>query len=709
MRCETVLYDNRFDHNISLITRFCATPISVRSFCGQSLQRGGSMTAPRPFEPKLPNEPRRGLISLLERHSEYSLVEALRKQADAALSGDTQWRLEEAGTLLVLADLANLGWKFKVVRGTIYMVARNITELAPRDAKELLRKSLLEARRQQISDPTTQSFLKGMHRLRLFKGRKVNIENLIDDGGDLAQTISKNLQGNLSGVVDPYIEFVDPGRKCNYTGLRLMDIWRYFRHTWSMEYRPTPGRSLCFLIRNRARKDHPVMGIVGLANAVFQLKSRDHQLGWTPESVVDRVDKDHDYWVLFRKEAQACLRNAKKSIRSDDILKEIGGGLLIMEKVKRLRAVGNEQYKIRQDNLSEVFRSKEKGHGKAYPKTEDGNTDWKALSETPLFKQKRAETLADILYAERVFKRIAPDGDGFLSNLKYQRATESPNKKRKDEITIERWIDADVERAFKIALREMKKNGVATRILDVNVCGATPVYREILGGKLAAYALFAEEIQQEYLNRYGAAESEIASAMAGRPIVKPTRICALTTTSLYGVGSSQYNRVRMPFGNGRLEWEEIGKTEGYGTIHMTGKTIQILRELAITRKERRTVNNRFGEGTSPLMRQLREGLSELGFDSDEVLQHSNQRIVYLLELYPGAKDDLALNQDRPTENPPMDQIAKEWARRWLSMRVKDGAVLERLSRCSAESVKGDLGMAPSPANPQQDSVPIGDP
>jgi hypothetical protein len=57
----------------------------------------------------------------------------------------------------------------------------------------------------------------------------------------------------------------------------------------------------------------------------------------------------------------------------------------------------------------------------------------------------------------------------------------------------------------------------------------------------------------------------------------------------------------------------------------------------------------------------------------------------------------------------MDAIAQEWTRRWLSMRVKDDAVLEKLSRYSAETVKSDLGMGASSADPQQNTRPIGDP
>jgi hypothetical protein len=31
-----------------------------------------------------------------------------------------------------------------------------------------------------------------------------------------------------------------------------MDIWRYFRHTWTYQYTSVPGRTMMFLVRDQA-------------------------------------------------------------------------------------------------------------------------------------------------------------------------------------------------------------------------------------------------------------------------------------------------------------------------------------------------------------------------------------------------------------------------------------------------------------------------
>jgi hypothetical protein len=253
-----------------------------------------------------------------------------------------------------------------------------------------------------------------------------------------------------------------------------------------------------------------------------------------------------------------------------------------------------------------------------------------------------------------------------------------------------RWTDEDLGRSVRTAIREIKKNGVASRILDVNVCGAAPTYRDLLGGKLAAMSLFASEVQDAYIERYAKTPSEIASAMAGRPVCKKSHVCILTTTSLFGVGSSQYNRVRVRFGDRALEWTKIGATEGFGSVHFSKATIEAVRELAVERKGMRNVNNLFGEGTSPLMRQMREGLSLLGFESEDVLQHTNKRIVYAAEIYPEARRDLSVDRDTYSRGPSFADVAKDWQERWLRMRIQNDAVLQRVADISSHSVKEDL-------------------
>ncbi|MDD2804005.1 MAG: DUF4338 domain-containing protein [Elusimicrobiales bacterium] len=645
---------------------------------------------PRLFDPHLPMGPLQRLLTLLNTSKGKELSITLKKNADTVSKSKFSWKLEEEAILLVLANLADVGWKFRVVRHSIYLIPPSVSKVDPQKAKELLRQSLLQGRNQQLANPNVKAFLTKMHTVRTFKGKAVSIENLLDNGADLAEEIFRHREKDLSVVADPYLQPVEIGEQCKYTGLDLMDIWRYFRHTWSLEYRPTPGRSLCFLIRNAARPFHPVMGIIGLANAVYQLSVRDEWIGWTTRAILLRIQKEPDYWAIFHKTAVDCLKTNLKAIRHDDLLEEIGNPTSIELKIKKLRELAIEAGNDRRDILkaeykkaSELDSDATTTAGSSIRRSKSGKIDWKSSSESPLFRRKRAEVLADIFSALNHLARFRGDTKALLSKVTITGGNRPEIK----------WLDEDFGRAFQVAVREIKKNGISSRILDVNVCGATPVYREILGGKLAALSLFAKEIGKEYERRYSSAKSEIASSMAGRGINKSSKICILTTTSLYGIGSSQYNRVRMNFGTRTLGWEDIGSTEGFGTIHFSKPTIEVLRKVAISSAGMRNVNNKFGEGTSPLLRQLREGLTVLGFDPDCVLHHNQRRIVYGLELYPNSREDLVLNRTPEPKNPPMALIAKEWIRRWFSMRAQNNEVIERLKGCTPESVKNDLAIS----------------
>ena len=77
----------------------------------------------------------------------------------------------------------------------------------------------------------------------------------------------------LAEVIAPYLQFVDEAARCEHTGLRLMDIWRYFRHTWANQYVSVPGRSMMFLVRDGAAPNHPVMGIGAISSAVVNSAS----------------------------------------------------------------------------------------------------------------------------------------------------------------------------------------------------------------------------------------------------------------------------------------------------------------------------------------------------------------------------------------------------------------------------------------------------
>ena len=161
-----------------------------------------------------------------------------------------------------------------------------------------------------------------------------------------------------------------------------------------------------------------------------------------------------------------------------------------------------------------------------------------------------------------------------------------------------RWI-------VKKVLRKAKADHVGIAMADVTVCGAVAPYNLILGGKLVSMLAASPEVVTAYREKYVAKESEIASSMAGRPIVRRSELVFLGTTSLYSVGSSQYNRLRMAaerIGGKKgeqLAFLEIGKSEAYGTSHFSSDTVRALVSLVQQSSNGQRVNSIFWRGREP--------------------------------------------------------------------------------------------------------------
>jgi hypothetical protein len=259
------------------------------------------------------------------------------------------------------------------------------------------------------------------------------------------------------------------------------------------------------------------------------------------------------------------------------------------------------------------------------------------------------------------------------------------------------------QRAIDIMLAEFRKAGLSSRVADVSVCGAVHPYNDLLGGKLVALMLTSREVRDAYGRRYGGQVSVIASQMAGRPVIKPAKLDVLTTTSLYGLGSSQYNRLALRAADhwgipSDIRWKAIGKslTGGYGTLHLGPETLQALREMGERRHDARRINNRFGEGTSPRLRQVREGLDALGVQSDRVLHHATPRLFYGCELDPNAAAALlSIKTKAAPRAPSAAAIGAAWRRRWLLPRIEHAVidVLDRIRGQGALSVQTMLEVA----------------
>lgn len=595
---------------------------------------------------------------------------------------------------LLVADLFEQGWQVGSVDGRIVLqppgLARGGTETIE-DIKTRIRLTLQAARRRQLAEPSVRKFLERMERRVTRPGAgRTSIIDLIDNGADLSARLEQirhlsitDRDQALAELIEPVIEICEVGARCADTRLPLIDIWRYFRHTWAHEYRSIPGRQMLVLIRNAKRANRPVIGIAMLASPVMRLTARDQWIGWLTESAQQLVETGE--WSARELAAALCerLESSIAEIRWDDLAtaSEIASPSEAVALRLEQRAAGAAF--AREAELRAHYETHRTADDEVRPhrgtlKSVSADTDWVAASNDLLFVRKRAETLSRLLFAKKTFR--------------------SANLKRWPEQGLRcLFASRDGRRALDIVMAEFRKAGLSSELADVSICGAVHPYNELLGGKLVALLLASSEVHDAYARRYGGQISIIASQMAGRPVTRPAGLRVITTTSLYGVGSSQYNRLRLrardhPGLPGDIEWLTIEKslTGGFGTIHLGRETAQALRSMAFARHDARRVNNRFGEGTSPRLRQIREGLDALGIKSDAILHHANPRIFYGCELNPGARRGLVGLEEGGNDRPSVTVIAEAWRRRWLVKRAAREETIAAMTGLGPTSVLASL-------------------
>lgn len=593
---------------------------------------------------------------------------------------------------LLVADLYEQGWQISSRGERITFdppgLARAQSETID-DIKQRVRQALQSARRRQLSEPSVKAFLDRTEKRRMRGTTRASILDLIDNGADLAQRLrainagpEADRESALAQLIDPVVEVCEAGARCPDTHLLLNDIWRYFRHTWAHEYRAIPGRQMLVLIRNAARPHRPVMGIAMLSSPVMRLSARDNWIGWLRESAQQRVEQGIWPAAAFAEGLISRLEASIADLRWDDLASaaEIRSPRDTVALRLEQRAAGAAF--AREVELRAHYETHRDGEAvrphRGALKTADIDTDWRTASNDLLFLRKRAGSLAQLLFAKQVFRAVG--------------------LKRSPANAVRALFDTpDGRRALDIVLAEHRKAGLSSQVSDVSICGAAHPYNQLLGGKLVAMMLTSTEVRDAYARRYGGQISIIASQMAGRAISKPADLRILTTTSLYGVGSSQYNRLVLrpaddPGLTSDIRWSAIGKslTGGFGTLHLGNETAHALRSMAFARHDSRRVNNRFGEGTSPRLRQIREGLDALGLKSDAILHHATPRLFFGCELAVGARDSLVgLGADAITA-PAAATIAAAWRQRWLDNRSRREDTLTEIARLGPTSVLASL-------------------
>lgn len=572
----------------------------------------------------------------------------------------------------VLCDLRSQGWSFRLTKKGIRLEAYK-----PIDREEV-RAFHARRRDEQLKQASVRQFIRGMEKRRIGNDDWVSIYSLMRDGRGLAAALRKANQCRseaeritaLRKVVDPYLQFADENAVCPHTGLRLIDIWRYFRHTWANEYTTVPGRTMHVLVRDRAVKNHPVIGIAALASPVVQLNNRDRWLGWTSAVFLESLRKEAS--AAWAKWVRESLDDQIGEIYTDDFISE----RLLSRKdidsptpavIKRLREFG--------EKARDAHRLHPNAKVHKTPTDNMPDSEWQTRAVTDLFRWKRAVTLADLLDVRRT-----------LRQLRFTNCSK--------EALLEVLSSADGRRAIDCIRRQVKGRFIGNNILDITVCGAMPPYNELLGGKLVAMLLTSPEVCVEYGRRYGKAASLIASSMAGHGVYRHPQLTVLTTTSLYGPGLNQYTRISIPAsivksddtGNS-VKFRELGATEGQGSLQFSNATLHEIKVVLRQQKSGPKIHSIFGEGVSPKLRKIRTALEVLGFPSDLVLTHGSVRAMYGATLVANARDVLLGKQKRPKyilsgESPDAvsQAICGHWAVRWAMPRIARDEVLDRLER-----------------------------
>lgn len=647
----------------------------------------------RAFSPYLAPGERRRLHDLLNPGTALppSFADDLRTLARRYIDDGDSLKLR--AVCLLVADLCEQGWQVAIEADRITFQPPGISrdgEESVEDIKARVRATLQSARLRQLREPSVRQFLVRVEKRTLRSGKRASILDLIDDGASLAKALravdalpEADREDALKAIIDPVVEVAEAGAKCPDTGLSLIDIWRYFRHTWAHEYRSIPGRQMMVLIRNAARPRRPIMGIAMLASPVMRLTARDEWIGWLRGAAQERVRSG--VWKAgdFGEALMSRIDSSIAAVRWDDLASpdEIAnpGETVAL----RLEQKASGAAFAREQQLREHYLAHREEGGQVRPhrgelKSAQPDSDWRAASEDLLFVRKRAESLAQLLLAKATLKDagLGDDPSAGLERLFSSRSG---------------------QRALDIALAEFRKAGLSSEVADVSICGAVHPYNELLGGKLVALLLTSAEVRDAYARRYGGQTSVIASQMAGRAVTKPADLKILTTTSLYGVGSSQYNRLALraddhPGLPHDIKWGAIGKslTGGFGTLHLGKETAQALRRMALSRHDARRVNNRFGEGTSPRLRQIREGLDALGLKSDAILHHATPRIFYGCELSPGSRSALLGLESAAPSYARCSDIGAAWRRRWVMNRARREETLQALTALGPTSVRASL-------------------
>ncbi len=592
-----------------------------------------------------PGEGDEDLMPLLDQ------IERSRRAAVSRIQDQTDHAARAAAAVNVIADLVRQGARV-AVDGAALCIGRAPAPTEKRARRHAWRRQFLAARADQLREASVQRFVRSMIAMRPLGASTLPVQRLFRDGPALAAVLKgARDQAALEKAVAPYVQIVEADKNCEYTGLNLQDIWRYFRHTWSTPFNKPPGRNLSLLIRDAAAPGHPVMGIAAINNAPIRHRRRDLDfIRWEPEQVLEEVGASDPArlcrWLTETADARLAELYTADLVR-DGVIARVD---LDSPSQAALQRLDQEARRCREHHRA--------GAGTSEPADEEPSgelaaVDWEARAHTPLMRSKRAQDLSRLLAARAVI-RGAMDSSGA-----WREAVASLLQSQEGRSAAETVVRAARDAAVGVGLGE------------ISVCGAVPPYGPLVVGKLVAMLCLSVEVCGAYAERYRGTANVIASAKAGRHISTGGDLLYLGTSSLYPTRPCQYDRVSIPVGNGRsIKYQYLGKSSGYGSFQWSAATVRALQRV------HRSVNYVFGEGTSPKMRALRDSLAKLGLGELDLLRHGHERPTYGVSLAEDLRGHL-LGLSSDADNGRNDDftarsaeaITSHWRERWLERRL----------------------------------------
>ncbi|MFG6117219.1 Druantia anti-phage system protein DruA [Halobacillus sp. MO56] len=634
------------------------------------------------LQPIIPENAKGIIEKFYQELKNTSLPEVIEETVNKIISSQEFYILSEEDKqsvklfFYVIIDTIKQGWEFKFNGEFLEAVPPDQIDRKKADLPEIkkrIRKGLEEAKNEQIREPSIKKFILSLERPRWYKGKQVSVLDHFLDPTAFYNDINRRLNAPtniredlLYDSIEPYIQLAND-EKDKFTNLKLKDIWRYARYSWSLPLSSQPGRQMLYLIRDASREYHPIIGIGALGSSIAQISCRDNEIGWS----IDSLEKSND--ISERLVAlEEGIESGIKDIYHTDLLE--------MDEVENPTLETLEKLKNKINELTSASST-----GKLNTKS------FKNDAMKPEYKMKRANDLEELIHARLMFKKAS-------------QCTKNAQEKYE-------WLmkSKDGKRALKNSIRNVKKIHMGSSIMDITTCGAVPPFNEVLGGKLVSLLMTSPKVINDYYEKYKEAVSEIASRKKGEKVVKPAKLAMLATTSLYYTGSSQYNRIKYQTSNGKLSFTKVGRTRGFGSVHLSSRTYRTLQDLLNSHPSLGPESSAFSAGVNYKMRSISSGLGHLGLR--KLQQHENPRLVYLAPLLNNWREYLTGVDNEPDYiydmANPIDEtkdLIRYWKKRWYVGRIKKREIIQRLKSKNTLKISDFFQVEVEDNNNKEESV-----